>query len=65
MCYEVVWGGFYAPNFKEVEGAYWFGSVRACVQCESYAYTRLRTVRPHLKLFLFVLSLPCLEKLGR
>ena len=20
---------FYAPNFKEVEGAYWFGSVRA------------------------------------
>ena len=23
---------FYAPNFEEVEGAYWFGSVRA-VQC--------------------------------
>ena len=20
---------FYAPNFEEVEGAYWFGSVRA------------------------------------
>ena len=22
-------GDFYAPNFEEVEGAYWFGSVRA------------------------------------
>ena len=31
------WGvlnfSFYAPNFEEVEGAYWFGSVRAW--CES------------------------------
>ena len=24
-----------------------------------------QTIRPHLKLFLFALSLPCLEKLGR
>ena len=23
---------FYAPNFEEVEGAYWFGSVRAVSQ---------------------------------
>ena len=23
------WPCFYAPNFEEVEGAYWFGSVRA------------------------------------
>ena len=28
---------FYAPNFEEVEGAYWFGSVRAVSQsvCQS------------------------------
>ena len=23
---------FYAPNFKEVDGAYWFQDVRACIR---------------------------------
>ena len=31
--------------FEEVEGAYWFGSLSVCVQCESYAYTRSRTIK--------------------
>ena len=31
---------FYAPNFKEVEGAYWFGSVRAV--CESVCLSVMR-----------------------
>ena len=26
---------FYAPNFEEVEGAYWFGSVRPVVSSAS------------------------------
>ena len=36
----------------EVEGAYWFGSVRASVcACVSYAYTRSRTVRGRMLKF--------------
>ena len=40
---------FYAPNFEEVEGAYWFGSVRAvqwvsaCVQSVSLWCVRTRS----------------------
>ena len=30
---------FYAPNFEEVEGAYWFGPVCLCVHaCVTLAY---------------------------
>ena len=25
------WDSFYAPNFEEIEGAYWFGPVRLSV----------------------------------
>ena len=35
----VMGSNFYAPNFKELEGPYWFGSVRLSspFQCVSYA----------------------------
>ena len=35
---------FYAPNFEEVEGAYWFGSVRAVSQsvCQSVCQSVMR-----------------------
>ena len=45
---EVVKFVFYAPNFEEVEGAYWFGSVRAvseCSQSVSQSVMRERSVR--------------------
>ena len=29
---------FYAPNFKEVQEAYWFGPVRLCVSRSHFAY---------------------------
>ena len=35
---------FYAPNFEEVEGAYWFGPVRGSVR-PSVCPLRLRTVK--------------------
>ena len=35
----------YAPNFEEVEGAYWFGSVRAVSQSVSLSVMREHPVR--------------------
>ena len=41
---------YYAPNFEEVEEAYWFGPVRACVRASvrgshfSYGQERLEIV---------------------
>ena len=29
---------FYAPNFEEAEGAYWFGTVRVCMCLLHFAY---------------------------
>ena len=37
---------FYAPNFEEVEGAYWFGSVRAVSQSDSQSVC-LSVMREH------------------
>ena len=37
---------FYAPNFEEVEGAYWFGSVRAVSQSVSQSVS-LSVMREH------------------
>ena len=34
-------GGFYAPNFEEVEGAYWFGPVRPSVRLSVSPSVRL------------------------
>ena len=31
--YTPTYNSFYAPNFEENEGAYWFGSVRAVSEC--------------------------------
>ena len=36
---------FYAPNFEEVEGAYWFGSVRAVSLSVCLSVMREHSVR--------------------
>ena len=36
---------YYAPNFEEVEGAYWFGSVRAVSQSVSQPVMPEHSVR--------------------
>ena len=33
---------FYAPNFEDVEEAYWFGTVRACVRGSYFAFGQER-----------------------
>ena len=46
------WGVvFYAPNFEEVEGAYWFGPLRACVCPSVTLCIRSRTVRDRILKF--------------
>ena len=44
---------FYAPNFEEVEGAYWFGSVRAVSQSVSQSVMREHSVRNIAKILKF------------
>ena len=40
---------YYAPNFEEVEEAYWFGPVRPSVDLSvRYTCTRSRTVRDRI-----------------
>ena len=34
--------GYYAPNFEEVEEAYWFGPVRPFVRGSHFAYDQER-----------------------
>ena len=42
LCQRFVLLSFYAPNFKEVEEAYWFGPVRASVRGSHFAYGQER-----------------------
>ena len=43
---------YYAPNFEEVEEAYWFGPVRPFVRASvRYTCTRSRTVRDRILKF--------------
>ena len=41
----------YAPNFEEVEGAYWFGPVRPCVRVGVTLCIGSRTVRDRILKF--------------
>ena len=45
MLISTVYGFNYAPNFEEVEGAYWFGSVRAVLRAVSQSVMREHSVR--------------------
>ena len=42
---------FYAPNFQDVEGAYWFEPLRPCMRASVTLCIRSRTVRDRILKF--------------